>query len=88
MANANVRLELNHDGIEQIEDSFAEVALQHAESICARANAMRARASEAEFNVGLRGGRKGGRRYAVVSADAPSVIHDNAKNNILAKAMG
>lgn len=83
-----VEVRLNHSGIEAIEDSFAEMALSHAERIRARANGMRSEAGVAEFNASLRRGRKGGRRYAVVSADAPSTVKDNARNNILAKAMG
>lgn len=83
----NVRIKLNNAGIEAVEDSFSSVALAHAQSIQASANAMRSNRWVAEFRCGLRPGRKGGRHYAVVSADAPSVIADNARHNILAKAM-
>lgn len=84
---ASVRVELNRSGVEDIEDSFAEQCLSYATEICERANAMRSSEGVAEFNVNLRRGRKGGRRYAVVSADAPSTKADDARNNILAKAM-
>lgn len=85
---ANVRIELNHAGIEEIEDSYSSLALEKARAIQARANGMRSDKSVAEYNVHLRPGRKGGRHYAVVSADAPSTARDNARYNTLAKAMG
>lgn len=84
----NVRIKLNDAGVEEIEDSFSSVVLGMATTIQHAANAMKNAQTRgaADYNVGLRPGRKGGRHYAVVSADAPSTRRDNAKNNTLAKA--
>lgn len=85
MAN---RIEWNHEALEAAEDEFADEAMRIAEKAAAIANAMRTRASIAPYNVSERRGRKGGRRYAVVSADAPSTKADEARTNALQKAAG
>lgn len=85
---SGIRIELNHAGLEEVENSCAPLALAEAQKVQARANGMRSRKGIAEFGCGLRKGRRGGRQYAVVSADAPSNAADNARHNILAKAMG
>lgn len=84
---ANVRIELNHSGIEAIEDAFSGRCLEKAEQIAGRANSMKSD-HVADYNAGLRSGKIGGRHYAVVSADATSTKRDNAKHNTLLKAMG
>lgn len=82
-----IKLELNHAGIEEIEDSYAEKAMEFAEDVKRRADGMRSNPYVAEFQTDFEHGRKLGRRYAYVYAAAPSTRADNARNNILAKAM-
>lgn len=85
MAN---QIKWNHDVLEQALDDFAEEALRKAEKVKATADSMRTRPGIAPYNVNLRKGRKGGRRYAVVSADAPSTVANEARTNALNKAAG
>lgn len=82
------RIVWDHDALERALDSFAEDAMAKAQSVKSAADAMRSRSSIAPYNVNLRTGRKGGRRYAVVSADAPSTVADEGRTNALNKAAG
>lgn len=84
---ANWKVELNHGDIEDIEDSYSDMVLDEAKAIADRANNMR-RENTAEYNYRLSPGRKGGRHYGIVIADAPSAVGDNSRNNTLLKALG
>lgn len=83
----NIRIELDHAALEAIEDSYSGRALELAEGIKRRADEMRG-VGVAEFEAGLRETHRGSRRYAVVAANEPSNAADNARKNILAKAVG
>lgn len=85
MAN---EIKWDDDALERVLDSFADEAENLAERVKGRADAMRTRSGVAPYNVSVRKGREGGRRYAVVSADAPSTKADQARTNALQKAAG
>lgn len=85
---ARDRIEWDHNALEAILDDFAGEAMAMAEKAKAMADGMRDRSGIAPYNVNLRRGSKGGRRYAVVSADAPSTVACEARTNALNKAAG
>lgn len=80
------RIVWDHDAIGAVADSLAPEALAKAEAIKASADAMRARSGIAPYRAQLRMGRKGDRRYAVVSADARSTVANELRTNALSKA--
>lgn len=82
----------DHNALELALDDFADEALAKAQQIKKRADSMRTRDSIAPFVAALRkrkaGKHKGIRRYAVVAANAKSTAADEARHNILNKAVG
>lgn len=92
MANS-VKLELNHDVIEDLLDDAFPVVEREAKAIADRANSIK---GEGVKDYEVKSGRgpskkygyRGGRKFAIVVADDYSTKRDNAKNNTLLKALG
>lgn len=91
---ARDRIEWDHDALEAALDDFFPECMEVAEKAKSYADSMRSRPGIAEYNVreatgpSSRYGHSGGRKFAVVSADAPSTIADEGRTNALNKAAG